>query len=664
MGTTSQKLTYLNDTKTKIRDGINAIGGSLDSDDTFRSYVDELESLYDEMPKVSDTGTNITLDNTRVGKMELTYKGNTQQDSTTGKQLFQDEYILTPSNTINAILTAGTYTIATCDGQTFGQSIYFKLFDSSGNVITSGGHLTASNIQNFSTSSYTYYGGSSSTKATFTIDNDYKLNIGLLSSTGTRQVMLVSGSTEDRTYEPYTNGASPNPDYPQDIHNVSGDNTIEICGKNLCNTYAIGNTTEITINADGSLTMSNVISTNGYQSTGKKLYELCPNLKVGDIVYLYIDTDFYYNGTKRDLIYVGEAWNNGESKTITDTLLNKTVIVYGGYQTTSHLKIAIAKTQLTTYEAYTGASYPINLPVENICSQVSIVDSATIRCDVDNKKLEQTFTISLTPPKTVSQMDIVAFADSTNLHSVGKIDLTLDTKSSATITLTQSIYETIQSASEVHFNIYKNGAGISTTATINDAQIENGSKLNSYTPYGTTPIELNKIGNYQDYIYKTDKWYWHKEIGKVVLNGSEDSWEKSDVSGNVVTQRYAVYLQPHVANIGYSDLLHIKTEAESVFSDTELLQLSGSGSGTYTGIQINKSRLAENTLAAFKTWLSANNTTLYYVLATPTYTEITDTTLLGQLEAIKYSYDNQTNVSQSNNDLPFILDVSSLKEWE
>ena len=36
-------------------------------------------------------------------------------------------------------------------------------------------------------------------------------------------------------------------------------------------------------------------------------------------------------------------------------------------------------------------------------------------------------------------------------------------------------------------------------------------------------MELCKIGTYQDYFYKeNDKWYLHKEIGKVVLNGSEN----------------------------------------------------------------------------------------------------------------------------------------------
>lgn len=56
--------------------------------------------------------------------------------------------------------------------------------------------------------------------------------------------------------------------------------------------------------------------------------------------------------------------------------------------------------------------------------------------------------------------------------------------------------------------------------------------------------------------------------------------------------------------------------------------------------------------------------TVYYVLATPTDTQITDSTLLSQLEAIKEaeSYSGQTNISQTNDDKPFILTAKALKD--
>ena len=65
---------------------------------------------------------------------------------------------------------------------------------------------------------------------------------------------------------------------------------------------------------------------------------------------------------------------------------------------------------------------------------------------------------------------------------------------------------------------------------------------------------------------------------------------------------------------------------------------------------------------ALKTWLSTHNTTVYYALSTPTAIEITDSTLISQLETVKRSFNGQTNITQTNNDKPFILDVTALKE--
>ena len=74
-----------------------------------------------------------------------------------------------------------------------------------------------------------------------------------------------------------------------------------------------------------------------------------------------------------------------------------------------------------------------------------------------------------------------------------------------------------------------------------------------------------------------------------------------------------------------------------------------------------------STYTLLNTWLSTHNTIVYYVLATPTNEEITDTTLIGQLNAIEnaVSYDTQTNIVQENYSEPFIINaecVRSLKD--
>ena len=72
-----------------IKDAINNIGGNITSETTFRQYVAALESIYQSMPKVSGSGTSLSLSPTLKGLMQSTLKGNTSQESTTGKNKLQ-----------------------------------------------------------------------------------------------------------------------------------------------------------------------------------------------------------------------------------------------------------------------------------------------------------------------------------------------------------------------------------------------------------------------------------------------------------------------------------------------------------------------------------------------------------------------------------------------
>ena len=73
-----------------------------------------------------------------------------------------------------------------------------------------------------------------------------------------------------------------------------------------------------------------------------------------------------------------------------------------------------------------------------------------------------------------------------------------------------------------------------------------------------------------------------------------------------------------------------------------------------------------NTVALFKSWLSTHNTDLYYVLTTPTYTLLNDTLQ----EVIEDIYNNQksnngtTTITQTNADLPFIIEAIVIKKGE
>lgn len=167
---------------------------------------------------------------------------------------------------------------------------------------------------------------------------------------------------------------------------------------------------------------------------------------------------------------------------------------------------------------------------------------------------------------------------------------------------------------------------------------------------------LGKISTYQDYFYKSSgKWYLHKELGKVVYNGSETGWDISGVSNSTFNIN-----KPNTMNTGETNML------SNYFSDfkTSVTQLGDYGIVVGSKVNIKNIDITDDDLDGFKTWLSTHNTELYYPLATSTNTEITDTTLIGQLDNIEklMSYNSQTNISQVNNDLPFVISASALKD--
>lgn len=61
MGTTSQKLTYLNTTKELIRNSINNKGVSVTDTDTFRSYAEKIDSISQGVPTLDVGGKNPVL---------------------------------------------------------------------------------------------------------------------------------------------------------------------------------------------------------------------------------------------------------------------------------------------------------------------------------------------------------------------------------------------------------------------------------------------------------------------------------------------------------------------------------------------------------------------------------------------------------------------------
>jgi hypothetical protein len=101
-------------------------------------------------------------------------------------------------------------------------------------------------------------------------------------------------------------------------------------GKNHFDSSQIPSSTNIVVSDNGkTITMPIVTSGVGYISTTKKLSELCPKLKVGDIATLRFNRNL--GNTYNNFIYLGGIsliWEINTSKTITQEMLNNYVALY------------------------------------------------------------------------------------------------------------------------------------------------------------------------------------------------------------------------------------------------------------------------------------------------------------------------------------------------
>lgn len=188
-------------------------------------------------------------------------------------------------------------------------------------------------------------------------------------------------------------------------------------------------------------------------------------------------------------------------------------------------------------------------------------------------------------------------------------------------------------------------------SNFSNVQLELGGSATAYVAYRA--IELCKIGNYQDYIYKSgDDWYVHKATIAFQLNGSiggfasEYNWYYQSLSSLGIT------------NVGGQGIFCFC----SFFTPYNYSTLR---SGSYPGIAQSSTNLVIRNVnctdaATYKTWMGKFLPKIYYPLATATDTLITDATLISQLDALAggHSYSGTTVITVNGN-LKSPLEVSA-----
>ena len=137
-------------------------------------------------------------------------------------------------------------------------------------------------------------------------------------------------------------------------------------------------------------------------------------------------------------------------------------------------------------------------------------------------------------------------------------------------------------------------------------------------------IELAKIGTYKDKIYPSGgKWYLHKEVGKVVYDGSND--ENWYINGSVHYISITDKIKQNL--LVFSNMYKYSQSSWQQINNNEITSQDGN---SYIFIKDN----AYDSTEDYNTFLATHNVIVYYVLATPTDTEITGT-LKEELDALQ-----------------------------
>ena len=635
----------------------------------FKYSATEQPITEDVSGTVSDEGTNLALENTAEAPFNtLDLKGNTSQQTYVGKNLLKLEGNTTEKgltisrdattgaltfggtttgtwpwlNNSDISLPAGTYTFSI--DRALPYDLYLRLYE------TSSSYPKSCIIQ----------AGQTSGTATTTYSIVYLAMLYGVASSGTQvptttiHPMLESGSTATTPFEPYTNGPAPNPDYPQAVQTVTGENVVKITGKNLVNINNFQNGSYTSTTGEWISYGSRACTIDKIPVKPSSTYVVDNHSTNGYTIKNLVDA------YKADGTFISRLLNNGSNgatfTTTADTaFINLTLsetsdtMRWNDYQTdfangTIQPQIELGSTA-TAYEPYQGQSYEVNLG-KNLFDKDGA--NSVINAYFDSSKIYtgnsfRTAYIECEPNTTytVSKIQSARFAVGTT---------------------------TAQPANDVAIS----GFTQDNTATKITITTGAGAKYLCVFCYHVTyaayfePIELCGLGDdgaggylYQDYIYKNltdNKWYVRKEVGKHLFDGSETFTSDSSYSGIYQyrwTDSSVINTSSQDAICALSDKFYGRSYRNSWEYDFSVVpRINANALRFMTSLS--------STIGAFQTWLSSNPTTVYYALATPTDTEITNEALIAQLDDIYYhahAYKGRTHITSSaaTGNMPHII---------
>mgnify|MGYP003288081496 CR=1 FL=1 len=645
---------------------------------------DYLNSIIDQIvPKVTGSGEYITLNNTIKAKMDIDlYAKLLSQFTTTGKNLLEitstnflvhcsyvsgantNEYKILCTQAdmyVNEVKAVGRdYEKSVCGNLipcNYGETIYFN----TGNNLFTKNYFTEFDENLVSLGNYNKTMSSGSYTPTNANCKYVTLRFGYGANAVPNTTYTLSpiiSKTQITDYEPYTGGIpAPNPQYPQDIHTISGSNTIRVEGTQLFDkdtpkTYYYYDGSGNKVNSSQSYINQEIILASKYTISFSSIHSA--NIRI---------VEFGDNNT-----FINRTLINTTPVTVTTNANTKKVILCVDADTNNYVENLMINTGETAlpYTPYIGEQANIDLGNIEYCKIGDYED--VFRKSTGKNLLNE------------NELEIGSIDASTGQNSSSNLEFRtigyIEVDSSTNYTLSNQNYSSythrgIFEYDENHNYIQRtNDQTISTTtgftlqtsattkyvriryivgSTISQIpsnmalQYEKGSTATDYEPYGTG-------------------WYLKKNVYRKKFDGTETLTTygsqtnrscfayvtNENIESYTISNQMPTIMCTHLIPKTQNDSWKPGDISRRFEAPNTLYIILEQGLTTTTGLQ----------------WLVNNNLILYTPLSTPTYTPITGT-LANQLDNIKsklLSQKGQTNISQVNNDLPFEIFVSAFKE--
>ena len=325
---------------------------------------------------------------------------------------------------------------------------------------------------------------------------------------------------------------TPTYEAPMKLNEIQGDTVtglqnIDITGKNLLNagqesyvlpanenySQAIG---KIYLKANTKYYFSYNVDNDSASNTRSTMY-----LQIGNENRIYQDA-----GSNKNLTAGRKVWEYTPTESTTYNV--------GYWLHTSNIAISVSNFMIststaTTYEPYKGNTYEVNLG-KNLFDINGTFTGNLIKYNNGFQLIKNSTnrTINYFPASPIPKGTYTLSYEivSSTLSDITKCIVQAFNSSNTPIATKQFsndgyvTFTTTGDITKIYFYI-SNTETDDTQITLDNIQLEKGTQSTSFSPY-FTPIELNKIGTYQDRIYKDNgKWYIEKQIGKVVLDGSD-----------------------------------------------------------------------------------------------------------------------------------------------